>query len=172
VRRCFLHVSLCGLVIGSLVVTGMAQNRAVAKPNARGPGWTARFDSVQRTREQTMTPAEQAILDARFSEYERLFAAPDSLGRPQGFLVRPSVGGSVRGYPFDVPRFGYSLVLAPDMRDARQPYGCRKIPAPGTSGWWTRARPRSRTLGARSMRNGPGMLPGPACQRRRWSSMV
>lgn len=98
--------------------TGAAQrNTGAAAKRTERPGWLPRTDTTSTGVDQAMTAAERAIVEARFAAYERLFATPDSLARPQGFVVWHNVGGGVRDGLDAVPRFGYAIFVGPVKRE-------------------------------------------------------
>ena len=106
-------------VSATMVVSLSAAQRAgVPSPlKSRGDGWLTRYNTVRTGGESALTPAERAAVEARFGEYERLFAAAESLARPQGFIVQPNVSGSLKAGRFGTPSFAYGLLIAPSMRE-------------------------------------------------------
>jgi hypothetical protein len=76
-RRVNWMALIVAVSVGASIVATAAQGRGAAQAKTRGPGWTARLDAAQRFREQGVTVAEATTLEARFAEYERLFAAPE-----------------------------------------------------------------------------------------------
>jgi hypothetical protein len=114
------------LLIGTfLAVTGAAQTRGSAV-NARGPNWLPR---AMIGRGSGLTAAEQSVVEARLAEYERLFAVPESLVRPQGFQARPSAHGGVNDGQFGVARFNYELVLVDGVLKPGEPDYRERSPA-------------------------------------------
>ena len=114
-RFLMLITAVSATAIASL---GAAQrSTAAAQMKSRGPGWLPRYDTVRTGGDLTMTPAERAVVEARFAEYERLFTAAESLARPQGFIVQPNVSGTLRTGGFGIPSFAYGLLIAPTLRE-------------------------------------------------------
>lgn len=114
--------------VGASIVMAAAQGRGAAPPTTRGPGWTARPTAAQRFSGLGLTATERTVLEARFAEYERLFAAPESMARPQGFLARPGMDGGLSEGPLGVPSFGYYIVIAPDLRERPAAMSIRENP--------------------------------------------
>jgi hypothetical protein len=95
-----------------------AQRGAAAQVKSRGPGWQPRSDAVEGSGSRMLTPAERATVEARFNEYERLFAAAESVARPQGFIVLPILKGSLRGgRSATIPQFSYGMLIAPRVQE-------------------------------------------------------
>ena len=103
---------------------GAAQGRGAVPVNTRGSGWTPRFNADR----PGLTAAERTVLEGRFAEYERLFAAPESMARPQGFLARPGTNGRLPDGPFGISSFSYYIVVAPDLRERPAALSVRENP--------------------------------------------
>ena len=65
------------MLITAMTATAMvslsAAQRASAQVQAqsRGPGWLPRAAAIQGRGNEALTPAERAVVEARFAEYER-----------------------------------------------------------------------------------------------------
>ena len=110
---------LITVVTATAMVSLSAAQRAGAPASAkpRGPGFLERSAIFYGTGEEALTPAERAIVEARFAEYERLFTAADSVARPQGFIVKPSVSGGAMTRSRRIPSFRYALTIAPRVQE-------------------------------------------------------
>jgi len=110
---------LITVVTATAMVSLSAAQRAGAPASAkpRGPGFLERSAIFYGTGEEALTPAERAIVEARFAEYERLFTAADSVARPQGFIVKPSVSGGAMTRSRRIPSFRYALMIAPLVQE-------------------------------------------------------
>ena len=101
------------LITATLVTTGWTQRAAV--PATQGPAEPTRPNWLRRGISdiawRPMAAAERAVFLTRWAEYDRLFATPDSLARPQGFTVAPSALAYSEGAPSTLFHFYYRYIF-------------------------------------------------------------
>jgi hypothetical protein len=110
---------IAAIVVATTSIAGGAAQRATGAAQRKDnselsrPGWlTLRIADVVKA-----TPAERAILTARWAEYDRLFITQESLVRPQGFTVGP-YATSLWSLPF-VLHLDYGYVFFKGVRTTR-----------------------------------------------------